>query len=102
MLVKLKSMWFAPTPRKNLNAIFSTAGRRYKAGIHEMPDKLRDALPSTAEILDDDHVEPAPKPEPELVNLSDFDQERANANAFNEVADAAEAEAEKPTQKAKK
>ena len=54
MLVKLKNSWFAPSEKveyaKGLN--LSVSGRRYKKGVHEMPEHLRDFLPPSAEIMD--------------------------------------------------
>ena len=54
MLVKLKNSWFAPSEKeeyaKGLN--LSVSGCRYKKGVHEMPEHLRDFLPPDAEVLD--------------------------------------------------
>jgi len=54
MLIRLKNNWFAPSEKeeyaKGLN--LSVSGRRYKKGVHEMPEHLRDFLPSNAEIMD--------------------------------------------------
>lgn len=54
MLVKLKNSWFAPSEKeeyaKGLN--LSVSGRRYKKGVHEMPEHLRDFLPPDSEIMD--------------------------------------------------
>ena len=54
MLVKLKNNWFSPSEKeeyaKGLN--LSVSGRRYKKGVHEMPEHLRDFLPPDAEIMD--------------------------------------------------
>ena len=55
MLVKLKNGWFAPSEKeeyaKGLN--LSVSGRRYKKGVHEMPEHLRDFLPPDAEIMNE-------------------------------------------------
>ena len=55
MLVKLKNSWFAPSEKeeyaKGLN--LSVSGRRYKKGVHEMPEHLREALPPDSEVLDE-------------------------------------------------
>jgi hypothetical protein len=99
MLVKLKNSWFASTPRVTLNPVFSTVGRRYKAGVHEMPEEYRDILPSTAVVLDEPPVEEV-KPEP--VSLKDFDDVRAAGNAVDEVVEKAEKAAAAPKEKAKK
>lgn len=54
MLVKLKNPWFAPSEKieyaKGLS--LSVSGQRYKKGIHEMPEFLRDFLPPDCEMLD--------------------------------------------------
>ncbi len=54
MLIRLKNSWFAPSEKeeyaKGLN--LSVSGRRYKKGMHEMPDSLEDFLPLDAEIMD--------------------------------------------------
>lgn len=54
MLVKLNHNWFAPSEKvdyaKGLN--LSVSGQRYKAGVHELPEYLRDSLPVDAEVLD--------------------------------------------------
>ena len=55
MLVKLKHNWFAPSEKieyaKGLN--LSVSGRRYSKGVHEMPEYLREVLPSDSEVLDE-------------------------------------------------
>ena len=54
MLVKLKNNWFSPSEKveyaKGLN--LSVSGRRYKKGVHEMPEYLRESLPPDSEVLD--------------------------------------------------
>lgn len=58
MLVKLKNNWFSPSEKeeyaKGLN--LSVSGRRYKKGVHEIPEHLRDFLPPDSEIMDGAYV----------------------------------------------
>ena len=87
MLVKLKNSWFAPSEKeeyaKGLN--LSVSGRRYKKGIHEMPDGLEDFLPPDAEIMD---KAPEKKKETEVdveaLDLARLDSDR-HADLLEEV-----------------
>lgn len=81
MLVELKQAWFAPTAAVMKDKIQSISGRRYKKGVHEMPDSLFPALPSDAVVLEGmPEVE-----ETETVSLKDFDMERASVEKEVEV-----------------
>jgi len=79
MLVKLKNNWFAPSEKegyaKGLN--LSVSGRRYKKGIHEMPDSLKDFLPPDSEILDKmPEKKVAKELDAELLDLARLDSDR--------------------------
>ncbi len=53
MLVKLKHNWFAPSEKveyaKGLS--LSVSGQRYRKGVQEMPEYLRDFLAPDSEVL---------------------------------------------------
>lgn len=72
MIVKFEYPWFAPTIENHRDAIQSTSGKFYKKGVQNIPDDLRDVLPSSAIILED-IPQLAEKPE---LTYRDFDQER--------------------------
>lgn len=61
MKVKLIKRWFAPTVSKQVNAIYTTSGMRYRPGVHEMPEALRPFLPKTAVVLSDEVFVEQPK-----------------------------------------
>lgn len=88
MLVELKYDWFAPTESNERDVIFKTSGQRYKRGVHEMPDELRESLPKTAIILNR-IPDPIAEPEPST-NPADYDQERKDADHVIKVAEEAE------------
>lgn len=78
MLVEFNTKWFAPSPEVKKDKIQSISGRRYNTGVHEIPDELKDYLPSDAKILKE-----MPKEEPkreEVQNLRDLDLLRASGD----------------------
>ena len=90
MLVELTKTWFAPAPAVAVNKVMTTSGRRYKAGIHEMPDEWHSILPRDAKVIDEMPAAPAEAPAP-VQTLRDFDEQRANSDAEMRVLEAAEA-----------
>ena len=87
MLVDLQAPWFGPTAVVVKDKIQHISGKRYKRGINEVPDELKDALPKGAKIL-----EKAPKKKPveeQSHALSEFDMERSASDAVNEVVEEA-------------
>lgn len=93
MLVKLKAPWFAPSETEVRDKIRHISGRRFKKGVQEIPEILRDFLPSSAEILD---KEPEPEPQSEgPKSLKEVDPVRAEHDALQAKADEADAQLEK-------
>ncbi len=89
MKVILKRGWFAP------------GGRRFRKGVvdHawvEVPDHLREHLPSDAVVLPEDHVEPKAPREPDTLSeaaaLYGADPDRAAGEAAEKVKEKAEQE----------
>jgi len=76
MLVKLKNTWFAPTDVVQKDKIQSVSGRRYKPGVHEVPDNLKPYLPPSAEIVKDI---PEEKIEPVETDIKAYDTDRDDA-----------------------
>lgn len=73
-----------------LEAMFFAGGQRYRKGVVELPDNLRDKLPSRAVILSEDEREPVAAPvEPSALEAADPD--RAAAEAEEKARLAAEA-----------
>ena len=88
MLVKLNAIWFAPTNKEIYarGTNFTVSGQRYRKGITEIPDHLKNYLPKDAEILDK-------LPEEKVVELSglkELDLDRAASDSVMEVAEQAE------------
>lgn len=82
MLVELHDPWFAPSEPRQRDKIQVISGIKYKKGIHEIPDELRDVLPSSAKILNEMPEEIVEK---ESDDLKDYDQERKAADALQAV-----------------
>ncbi len=94
MKVTLKNLWFAPGFSRQLDKVRSTGGKRYKAGYYDnMPDSLREHLPSNAIVHDDEHVEPLPDIEAPF-DPSDVDLARAASDNLTKAQDEADARAE--------
>jgi hypothetical protein len=80
MLVRFKATWFSPTEVEiktkfgKTNKVLSVSGKRFRKGIQEVPNSLKDYLPSSAEIVND-HVEPVVVEEVNV--LRDLDEFRA-------------------------
>ncbi len=82
MLVEFKVPWFAPSMNIIKDKIQHISGRRFKKGVHEVDDSLRDVLPTNATVL----KEP---PKKEIVvesdTLMDYDQLRSADSKMNEM-----------------
>lgn len=98
MRVHFKQSWFAPTEGIKERHILVRRGKLYKKGIHDnVPEFLRDMLPSTAKIMDEEPVKTMEVKEAkgnEGLSLRDYDQDRAAADALIEAAEKAQANAE--------
>jgi hypothetical protein len=91
MLVELKTPWFSPSPNVIKESIQHISGRRFKPGVHEMDDSLKDVLPKSAKIL-----KGAPKKEVAVKSdtLRDHDLARTSADKLEEIAKEADVQAE--------
>jgi len=87
MQVKFVTTWFAPTDVRNPDKIRSISGRRFKPGVHEVPEGLRDFLPASAKIVEEEVKEP----DVDEVSIQDLDPERAASDAYVAVQEEAEA-----------
>ena len=100
MLVKLKNPWFAPSEKieyaKGLS--LSVSGQRYKKGVHEMPEYLRDFLPPDSEMLD---KVPEKKKETE-VDVEALDLARLDSDRHQKLLEEADATRESYKKKPKK
>ncbi len=88
MKVKLKHGWFAGSSNENpyKGIRLSRSGTFYKAGIHDISDRMKNLLPTSAIILDEND-----KPiEEEVHTLKDFDNSRIEADKLNEVVEKAQ------------
>jgi hypothetical protein len=92
MLVEFKTPWFAPSENIVKDKIQHISGRRYKAGVHEIDDDMKDFLPNSAKILKE-----APDKEVivESTDIKDFDQSRSDGDRFTVMAEEAEAQEKK-------
>ncbi len=52
MKIEIHQNWFAPSPRLQVDDIRFRSGKRYRPGVHDMPDHLFEFLPSTVTILE--------------------------------------------------
>jgi hypothetical protein len=89
MRVKLDKAWFAPSAARKPNVLTTISGKRYRAGVHELPEDMRPYLPKTAVVLDD--AEPVVVHEAEVDERKEADvarQAAADLAAVNEAADA--------------
>jgi len=109
MKVLFKHVWFGPSDVSREGKINQASGRRYRPGVHYVPAELKDALPKTAQIVEDDSPAPVVSRDP-AVTLRDFDEARAADEAAAKAAEDAELranaeklqrelEAEKPSKK---
>lgn len=80
MKILLKYDWFAPSELVEVTGR-NVSGILYKAGEHVVSDDLKSKLPRSAKILDE-MVEPVKKKVDKQHTLRDFDEERANSEAF--------------------
>ena len=87
MLVKFKYPWFAPSAVERVDKLRVRSGQRFDVGVHEVPEKLKDVLPSSAEIVD---KRPKEEVEEQSHNLQDYDAERADADEFAKMVEEAE------------
>ena len=83
MKVKLKRSWFSPTAPEYPDKLRIMSGKRYKKGVHEIPDELKPYLPSDAVIYLDEH-EAVRVDSPELTAI-ELDEARAVADAVEEA-----------------
>lgn len=90
MKVLFKSAWFGPSEVQREGKINQSSGRRYRPGIHFVPAELKDLLPKSAKILEDDTPPPAPVSRDPGLSLRDFDETRAAGDAETEKAQEAE------------
>ena len=87
MLVLFKTPWFGPTAIVIKDKIQHISGRRYKKGVQEVDDALKDALPKSAKIVSKMPEElPAEAP----ADLEVFDTLRADGDRFVKMAEDAE------------
>lgn len=84
MKVKFAANWFAPS-EPVVDEVRSVSGQMFKKGVQEVPDRLRDVLPSSAIVLDGP-IEPEPE---RIETLLDYDIERAGADELERVEKAA-------------
>ncbi len=89
MLVKFKYNWFAPTTSFERDKMNTLSGYLYTAGIHEVPNALKDQLPKSAKIVK--KVEEDFEDVPAIDTLKDFETERQNVDASLLAAEAAQA-----------
>ncbi len=78
MKVKLMADFFAATEHGTcIGDNRAASGRRYKKGVHSMKASMRDFLPKSAIILEDDYVAPIKEQEPDVVpdDIIDAQQE---------------------------
>ena len=95
MIVELFSNWFAPSDEVMKNKLQSISGRRFKKGVHEIEDVLKDYLPKDAKILKDI---PPEKLQPEGPSLRELDFERTSGDLVIQQLEEAEAAALKVKQ----
>ena len=93
MLVQLRYAWFAPSDKegyaKGLN--LTVSGRRYKKGIHETPEFLKDFLPADAEILNEKEAKKALEEKvDENIDIEALDLARAASDQLIEIEEKAE------------
>ena len=89
MLVEFKTCWFAPSMNVIKDKIQHISGRRFKAGVREVPDELKDVLPNSAKIL---KKAPVVKEESQSDDLKDHDQLRSAADQVAKMAEDGEAQ----------
>ena len=101
MKVLFKSVWFGPSEIEREGKINQSSGRRYRPGIHFVPAELKDQLPKTAKIVEDDTPVPEPVSRDAGFSLRDFDETRAAGDAETEKAQEAEEELRRNAEKLK-
>lgn len=80
MQVKFKRTWFAPSEAVKPDEMRTISGQRFQKGIHEVPDEMKEHLPSDAIIiLDDEQAAAVDAPE---MTLQDYDEARASSDAL--------------------
>ena len=88
MLVDFKNPWFAPSLKVMKDKIQSISGQRFKKGVQEVDEALRDKLPKSAKVLSKAPIEE--KKEPESTDLKDYDQSRLDSDRTVELLEDAE------------
>ena len=96
MIVKFVATWFAPSDVVQRDKIQKISGRRFRAGVHDVPDELKEFLPKSATILKD--VPEEPDQEGVVETLRDFDDVRKAQDEFQEKVEKAEEDAKKVKQ----
>lgn len=76
MKVRFFKTWFGP------------GGRRFRPGIHDVPNEMVEAIPASAEIVDGEAPDDAG--EDDGLSLRDFDNERAATDAEGAVIERAQ------------
>lgn len=87
MLVDFKTAWFGPTAVVIKDKIQHISGRRYKKGVQEVDDRLKEFLPKSAKILKET---PIVKEVVESTDLKDYDQSRADGDRLATAAEEAD------------
>jgi len=87
MLVDFRFAWFGPSEVIQKDKIQSISGRRYKPGVQEVDDSLRDILPKGAKIIKDVPQKEMPKEAP---SLRDFDGDRIDGDILTKQVEDAE------------
>ena len=98
MLVDFKFPWFGPSEVVQKDKIQTISGKRYKRGVQEVDDSLKDILPKSVEILKHPPKKEMPKKEE---SLKDHDGERIDSDIVIKKAEDAEAEAKAAALKVK-
>jgi hypothetical protein len=93
MYVKFQADWFAPTEKEQVDRIRSVSGRRFRKGVQEVPDFLKEYLPKSAKVLDENYDPVADEVvEKEVPRLEEFDHDRAASDQLISAHEQAEAE----------
>ena len=97
MRVLFKNDWFGPSQPVHKNALQTVCGQRFRKGVREVPEWMRDQLPKSARVMGQSEPDPADVPaQPET--LADHDVGLKSVTLADEVvqnADMAAAVAEK-------
>lgn len=92
MKVRLKHLWFGPSQVSNAGKLNQSVGRRFRPGVHVMPDEFKEFLPKSAEVLEISSPVPEPVKAAPGETLRDLDDVRKAAEELEAVEQDAEAE----------